>query len=224
MNFIEKIFSGKPDESVHRQFVRFGKGEYRRRALLNLWKTKSVKIKGSFEFANDFAIFVASLGDVKFSGNIWSKEEIPELGKGKKKEGKWIYEAKDLRSEDVKKVENEVYCFLLNGEGDGIKFKTKGKLPKPGKGEDKVDDKFCQLELDDKYYEKAKEEFFKNVPEGKKISIEHTFKIDEIVVPEGLKKTNDFSRIREEAKRKGKITMKASVDGKEIVKEVDFEA
>ena len=42
MNFIKKIFTGKFDETVHRQFIRFGKGEYRRRALLNLWKTKNI--------------------------------------------------------------------------------------------------------------------------------------------------------------------------------------
>ena len=221
MNFIKKIFLNEVDESAHRQFVRFGKGEYNRRALINLWKTKTVKVKGSFEFASDFALFTANLGEVTFNGNIWSKEEIPELGKGKKKEGKWIYEVKDLSSEGVKRIDNEVYCFLLNGEGDGIKLKTKAKLPKPGKSEDKVDDKFCQLELDEKYYPKAKEDFFWDLPDGKKISVEHKFIITEIVMPKTEEK--DFAKIREMAKRKGKIIRISNVDGKTITKDINVE-
>ena len=221
MNFIKKIFFNDVDEDVHRQFIRFGKGEYNRRALLNLWKTKSVKIKGSFEWTNDFTTFVADLGDVKFNGSIWSKNEISELGAGKKKEGKWIYEVKDIGSDDVRKYENEVYCFLLNGDGEGIKLRIKAKLPKPGKGEDKIDDKFCQMELDEKFYEKAKEEFFWDFPNAKKISVEHRFIINEIVMPQGEK---DFAKIREMAKRKGKIVRTGDVDGQKVVKEINFEA
>ena len=44
MNFIKKLVEGKVDEDVHRQFTRFGKGEYRGRFLLSLWKTKKIKI------------------------------------------------------------------------------------------------------------------------------------------------------------------------------------
>ena len=74
MNFIKKVFLNNIDESVHRQFIRFGKGEYGRRALLSLWKTKIVKIKGSFEWANDFVIFAAEVGDsFKVSGEVLSK-------------------------------------------------------------------------------------------------------------------------------------------------------
>ena len=220
MNFIKKVFNDRVDESVHVQFTRFGKGNYGRRGLLNLWKTKIVKIKGSFEFANDFTSFVANLNGVVFSGNIWSKEEIEGLS-GKKKGEKWAYEVKDFSSEDVKKIENQVYYFLLDGEGEGIKLKIKKKLPKPGKSEKKIDDKFCQMELDEKYYEKAKEEFFWDLPNGKKISVEHNFIIENIIQPKDEK---DFARIRELAKRKGKIIRKATIDGEESTKEINFEA
>ncbi len=220
MNFIKKIFMGKTEDDAHRQFIRFGKGEYNRRALLGLWRTKNVKIKGSFEYANDFTLFVASLGEAKFEGNIWSKEEISGLS-GKKKEGKIIYEVKDMPSSQVKKIANQVYCFLLNADGPGLKLRIKPKLPKPGKGEDKIDDKFCQMEIDEKYYNQAKEDFFWDLPDCKKASVEHRFIITDIVMPKG---ETDYAKIREMAKRKGKIIRTANVDGKEMKTEKPFEA
>jgi hypothetical protein len=223
MNFIKEIFQGKSGNFAHSQFIRFGKGEYGRRALLSLWKTKSIKIKGSFEYANDFVLFVAELGEVSFGGNILSKEEIPEIKAiGQKKVGKWIYEVENISSSEIKKIAQKTYYFLLNGEGNGIKLKIKGKLPKPGKDEEKVDDKFCQMELDEKYYKTAKENFAWDLPDGKKTEIEHKFIINEIIIPKNGEK--DFAKIREIAKRKGKIIRMANVDGKEIKKETDFEA
>ncbi len=220
MNFIKKIFSGKADESVHKQFVRFGKGEYRKRALLSIWKTKSIKVKSSFEFANDFVNFVSELGDASFKGNIWSKGELTGLS-GKKKEGKIVYEADKLTGKQIREIAPKVYYFLLNADGPGIKLRIKAKLPKPGKGENKIDDKFCQLELDEKYYSKVKDDFFWDFPDLKKGNIEHTFIIKEIILPKG---ETDYAKIRELAKRKGKIVRIANIDGKEVKKEVEFEA
>jgi len=219
MNFIKKIFSGKVDEATHRQFIRFGKGEYRRRALLGFWKTKNIKVKSSFEFANDFVLFIAGLGDSTFNGNIWSKEQIPGLS-GIKKEGKIVYNVSNLTSSQIKEIAHLVHYFLLNADGNGIKLRIKSKLPKPGKSEGKIDDKFCQLELDEKYYKAVKENFFWDLPECKKASVEHTFVIRDIITPKG---EIDYAKIRELAKRKGKIVRIANIDGNEIRKETEFE-
>lgn len=221
MNFIKEIFQGKPSEACHRQFIRFGKGEYGGRAVLSLGKTKNIKIKSSFEFANDFVLFAAGLEDVNFNGNIWSREEITGLH-GQKKAGKWIYEVNNFTSNQVKNIAGKVYYFLLNADSQGIKLRIKSKLPKPGKAEDKVDDKFCQIELDEKYYRAAKEDFFWDLPDGKKIRVEHKFIIKEIILPKTNEK--DFAKIREMAKRKGRIVRIANVDGKEVKTEKDFEA
>lgn len=220
MNFIWNIFHDKIDETVHRQFIRFGKGEYRKRGLLSLWKTKTVKIKGSFEFSNDFALFVAGLSNVGFNGIILSKNELPGFY-GVKKEGKFVYDVKEINSNKIKELAPKIYCFLLNADGPGIKLRIKGKLPKPGKSEAKVDEKFCQLELDERYNKAAKEDFFWDLPECKKAQIEHTFVIKDITLPKGEK---DYAKIREMAKRKGKIIRIANVDGREIRKEAEFEA
>ena len=221
MNFIKKVFEGVKDDFVHNQFVRFGKGEYGGRAVLSLWKTKKIKVKSSFEYANDFVLFVANLENLNFKGFIWSKNEIEGLS-GEKKAGKYIYEVSNFTSEQVKEFSEKAYYFLLNCDAEEIKLKIKKKLPKPGKGEGKVDDKFCQLELDEKYYSKFKEDFFWDVPEGKKIEIAHKFVITEIVMPKTEEK--DFAKIREMALRKGKIIREGEIDGKEYKKEFDLEA
>ncbi|MEK6812265.1 MAG: hypothetical protein AABX76_01775 [Nanoarchaeota archaeon] len=219
MNFMKKVFMGKSEEDAHRQFVRFGKGEYNRRALLGLWRTKNVKIKGSFEYANDFTLFVANLGEANFYGAIWSRQDIPGLS-GKKKEGKIIYEVKDMPSSQIKKIAPQVYCFLLNADGNGLKLRIKAKLPKPGKSEGKIDDKFCQMEIDEKYFGQAREDFFWDLPDCKKASVEHRLIITGIVMPKG---ETDYAKIREMAKRKGKIIRTTNVDGKEVKTEKDFE-
>ncbi len=220
MNFIKKIFLKQPDEFVHRQFIRFGKGKYGKRAVLSLWKTKAVKIKSSFEFVNDFVLFVAGLGDITFNGIIWSKEEIGNL-QGRKKAGKWVYNVKNFTADQVKEIAERIYYFLLNADGDGIKLRIKSKIPKPGKSEGKIDTRFCQLELDEKYYRSAKDDFFWDLPECKKANIEHKFIIDEIVLPKTDEE--DFAKIRELAKRKGKIIREIDIDGKKSIKETEFE-
>ena len=54
MNFIKKIFENTVDAEVHKQFKRFSKGVYENKAIVELSKGRdSVKIKTSFEFAED---------------------------------------------------------------------------------------------------------------------------------------------------------------------------
>ena len=93
-------------------------------------------------------------------------------------------------------------------------------MPKPGQKAEKIDDKFCMLDLDEKYWKKAKEIFFWDLPENvKKANIEHELVISEIIIPKGF---NDPVKIRELAKRKGKIIRKIIIDGKEKISEKDF--
>jgi len=216
-SFIKRLFKGEKDDSVHRQFVRFGKGKYEQRALLNLQKGSKIKLSGSFEYANDFVKLVSELGDVKFSGKVLSKTELDLPGK--KKAGIYEYDFEGS-SQDVKNL--DVYNMLLDGEGEGISLKIKKKLPKPGKsGEGKVDDKFCKLEADLKYWPKIKEAFFWDIPDAKKIKASHCYIIEEIVLPPDEK---DPEQMRLKAKRKGKIIRGCIVDKQERKEEKNFEA
>lgn len=232
MNFIKKLFDGQIDEKVHLQFIRFGKGEYGGRFAVSLWKTKKVKIKTSFEFANDLVKLCSEFGNCNVSGMVLSKKDISGMmsknnikGDSKAKRSGLFYqndiESQELTGEQLKKLEEESYFALLDLEGDGFKLKIKKKLPKPGKNEKKIDNKFCQLEVDEKFYPKIKEDLFWDVSDAKKINIAHKVIIDEIVMPGGEK---DFSKIREIAKRKGKIIREGDIGGQEFRKEIDFEA
>jgi len=230
MNFVKKIFEEKSDDSVHMQFTRFGKGEYHGRFVLNLWKTKKVKLKSSFEFANDFVRIVSELGPAKVSGVVMSKQDISGIlsknniqGNSEEKKGGLYYinniPSQELKSAQLVELENASYFALLDIEGKDFSVKIKKKLPKPGKDEGKIDDKFCQLEADDKYYSKIKEDFFWDVPTAKKISAKHIVAISEIVMPKDEK---DYAKIREFAKRKGKIIRKIEIDGEETNSEKTF--
>ena len=232
MNFVKKVVNKEIDDSVHSQFVRFGKGEYNGRFLLSLWKSKKIKMKSSFEFANDFVKICSSFGNCKGSGIVLSKKDISEImrvnniqGYSETKKGGLYYQntidEQELTSQQLQELEKESYFTLLDLEGNEFKLKIKKKLPKPGKSEDKIDDKFCQLEAGEKYYSQIKQDFFWDTPEAKKIQIKHSLVINSIIMPEGEK---DFAKIRELSKRKGKITRKIDADGQELVKEFDFEA
>ncbi len=208
--FIKKVWQGKGEEA-HQYFVRFSKGKFENRALLVLQKTTKIKLKGSFEWANDFATIASELASLNFSGTIISKQELPEIAEflKKKKEGIVQYEVLGVSSEKIKQIRSRAYCLLLNAESPELTLKTKKKLPKPGKsGEGKVDDGFCIIEADLKYWNQIKEAFM--LAECKKAKIAHTILIDSIILPEGEK---DFAKIRELAKRKGKIIRKIEVDG-----------
>jgi len=215
-SFLKKILTNKSDEDSHRYLVRFGKGEYRRRFLLSLTRGDRIKVKTSFEFANDLVKFVNEIKEIKFSGKVLSKEKV--AGKeGKKKAGVFVYEVSDCSLDEFKNV----YYYLLDAEDSEILLKIKKNLPKPGKNEEKIDDGFCSLVIGQKYWAALRDIFFWDVPECKKANIEHELKINEIVVPKGEK---DPVKIRELAKRKGTIIRKMIIDGKESSKAINFEA
>ena len=219
--FIKKVWEGKGEEA-HPYFIRFSKGHFENRAVLNLQKSTKIKLRGSFEWTNDFVEIVSELTDIKFSGIILSKQNLEELSEfpNKKKSGIIEYSVDNISNERIKEIKDKAYCMLLDAEEEGIRLKMKKKLPKPGKsGEGKVDDKFCQLEADLKYWPQIKEDFM--LPECKKCKIDHTFIIEQIVIPEGEK---DFAKIREKARRKGRIVRNLEVDKQKKKEEKEFEA
>ncbi len=217
--FIKKIFQDKIDEQVHNQFVRFGRGRYGGRAILVLKKGKKIKLSGSFEYSNDFVLFASDF-NVRFSGIILSKEKL-DFPNEKKKSNLFVYEVKDLEGKEIKDIAKKAYYMLLDAEGE-VDLKIKKRLPKPGKsGEMKIDDKFCVLEAELDKWEKIREAFCWDVPECKKCRIEHSYEINELVIPENEK---DFELMRKKTKRKGKIIRKLKIDGREEIKEKEFEA
>ncbi|MBR9701587.1 hypothetical protein GOV13_01555 [Candidatus Pacearchaeota archaeon] len=235
MNFIKKIVDGNVDESVHLQFQKFSKGEFRDRALI---EAKSMakgrySVKTSAEFANGLVRVVAKkLGEGKTNvkGAIVSTNDLTgELDFKDKKQfqgvKRYLIDKEMSGSEIVGLLDKFPKTFFaLTFEAGETKLKIKPKAPKsgkPGKGDKKAKADFCTLRTDDK---RIAENFVFEKPDFKKAEINHTFFIEGMVIPDELKDSDDFARIREESRRKGRIVRIGEIDGEEIKREIPFEA
>lgn len=231
MNFIRKIFEGVADESVHLQFQKFSRGEFRNRALVEAKNSKGkYTVKTSAEFANELVRAMAEkLGEQKTSvaGAIISTNDLTgEIDFKDKKQfqgvKRYIIE-KEMTGKEISELLNKFpktfFALSFDIGEDKLKIKAKApKLGKPGKGGEEAKADFCVLKTTDK---KLAEGFIFEAPNFKEARINHTFFIDKIIMPEGEK---DYSKMREIAKRKGKIVRNAIIDGQTFKEEKDFEA
>ena len=93
-----------------------------------------------------------------------------------------------------------ITATLSKTEDSELKIKPKApKSGKPGKGDEKPKPDFCKLITNDSELGRS---FVFEKPDFKSADINHTFFIDEIIAPKG---ETDFAKIRELAKRKGRI-------------------
>lgn len=221
MWFVKEIFLGKESSKAHDQFVRFGRGDFKKRFVLKFsFSGDKLKINGSFENCNDLILKAAEvLGKIRLEGVILSKKEIEGIV-GKKKAS--LYEFlvnKEFSFEELKKIYEKCYFMLLNSDSE-IKIKCKKKLPRPKKsGEAKVDDSFIILEIPKKYFQMFKEEFFWDVPICKKAYISHEVIVNEIEVPKGAQSPEEM---RLNAKRKGEIIREMQFDNQEKKEKIKF--
>jgi len=240
MNFIKKIFDGQSDGFVHLQFQKFSKGEFTNRAIIEAKKTgKGYTLKTSAEFANELVRTIAEkLGSDKarITGAVVSTSDLAgELEFKEKKQFQGVKRYlidKEMAGDELVNLLNKFpkTFFALSFEVGDTKLKIKPKAPKsgkPGKGDEAPKADFCNLKTSDE--EIAKEFVFDtlkdtSIPDFKEVKINHTFFIERIEIPEELKNSKDFSKIREESKRGGRIARNATIDGQEIKSEIGFSA
>ncbi len=231
MNFIKKIFDGKIDEGVHLQFQKFSKGEFLNRAVIEARKTgKGYSIKTSAEFVNGLVRIVAEkLGEerARVTGAVVSTSDLTgELEFHDKKQFQGVKRYlidKEMSGKEIIELLDKFpkTFFALSFEGGDSILKTKPKAPKSAKAKSKdkkAKPDFCRLKTTDKELVNS---FVFEKPDFKKAEITHTFFIDKIIPPEG---ESDFVKIREMAKRSGKIVREALIDEVEMKKEFEFEA
>lgn len=234
MNFIKKVFDDKVDEEVHLQFQKFSKGEFRNKALIKVKKTKDkYTISTTAEFANELVRMVAKkLGDakIKITGAIVStsdlKDELDFIAKKQFQGVKRYLIDKEMSGNEIINLLNKFpkTFFALSFEAGDSKLKIKPKAPKSGKsGKKGASPKvnFCKIVTMDKNIGKS---FIFEKEDFKVAEVNHTFFIDRIEIPEELKSEKDFSKVREMAKRVGRIVRKAVIDEKETNSEKEFEA
>lgn len=242
MNFIAKLVSGDLDPSVHLQFQKFSKGEFRDRAVVKAKKAANGKytIATSAEFANDLVRRGAEkLGATKVpvTGAIVSTVNLKELpqfsdilahAEVKQFQGvKRFLLKSDFSGEDILAMiaASPKAFFALSFKGEDFEIKIKPKAPKSGKpgkeSEDGPKADFCRLMTPDSSWAQS---FVPGHPHFKEATLNHTYFIEHIVVPDDMKGEKDFAKVREAALRKGKIVQKCTVDGNEEMKDIPFQA
>ncbi|MBS3070701.1 hypothetical protein J4407_00160 [Candidatus Pacearchaeota archaeon] len=234
MNFIKKIFDDQIDDEVHSQFQKFSRGEFKNRAIVEVKNSNGkYSIKTSAEFANELVKTIAEkLGDKKtlVTGAIVSTMNIEndiEFKDKKQFQGvkRYLIE-NEVSGKDILKLMEKYpkafFALSFSAEDTELKIKPKAaKSAKPSVKEEAPKADFCSIKTSDR---KIAESFVFDSQSFKSAMISHDFIINEIVIPNELKKEKDFSKIREIAKRKGKIIRHLKIDGKEMRKEKGFEA
>ncbi len=231
MNFIKKIVDKEIDESVHLQFQKFSRGKFKNRAILKVKKSlDKYTINSSPEFSNELVrIMAEKLGNKKTSvtGAIISTSDLSDKIKFKEKKQfqgvkRYLIDNEMDRGE-IFSLLNEFpkTFFALSFQIDEkniLKIKPKApKTGKPGKGDEKPKANFCKLITNDSRIGKS---FIFEKENFKSAEIEHDFIIEDIILPKTDEK--DIAKIREMAKRKGKIIRYSNIDGIEIKKEYEF--
>jgi len=229
--FIRKIFENKADELVHLQFQKFSKGEFKNKAIIEATISKgNFKISTSAEFANELVRAVAEklTGKTHVKGIIIStldlSKDIEFIGKKQFMGIKQYIIEKEMDGREIISALNKLPTafFALSFKADNTELKIKPKAPKsakpPTKGESAPKADFCKLITRDSNL--AKNMLFDiDLNNSKKVKINHAFLINDIILP---KDETDHAKIREMAKRKGKIIRKIDIDGREIVQEKEF--
>lgn len=235
---LTKIFSGVYDEEVHSKFIKFGKGTYAQRYLIDAKKQKQTwSVKTSAEFANFLvrACLEETEQEVAVKGVIISTFDIHSEAQNLSGNTPVVGVKKYMGIKQLQidgKIEPQKLLFLMDKYPRAFYalsfstptsiLKVKPKPPKNGKpaaaGKKEISADFCSLKTSNASLVK---ELLFDVPEFQEVKVQHTLTITDIVLP---KDVSDPVQIREQARRKGTITRFIKVDGKEMKKEAEFEA
>jgi len=232
---VKKIFEGVFDDEVHIAFLKFGRGEYKNKYLLDgKRQAKKWAVKGGVEYANLFVrrCLEQTNGPVAIKGVIVSTLDLKgEMGFEIKKVSNFQGVRKHVIDADVEASQifdlMDKYpkaFFALTFKGNGFDLKVKPKAPasgKPGKEKDggPVAD-FCVLKTEDKG---IVDELLFGVGDFQEVKVNHTINVTDIVYPSNMAELKP-TEIREMAKRKGVIVRKVICDGKEKISEAEFVA
>ncbi|MCR4327211.1 MAG: hypothetical protein NUV46_01375 [Nanoarchaeota archaeon] len=231
MNFIKKISEKNFDDFVHLQFQKFSRGTFKDRAILKVKKSKDkYTINSSPEFSNEMVRMMAEkIGDEKVmvTGAIVSTLDLSgkiEFKEKKQFQGvkRYLLEKEMTKKEILSLLDESPKSFFglsfTANENNFLKIKPKApKVGKPGKGDEAPKSDFCKMVTNDPSIGKG---FIFEKSDFKNAEIKHDFVIEKIVMPETNEK--DFAKIREMAKRQGKIIRHSNIDDVKSVKEFEF--
>ncbi|MDO8459515.1 MAG: hypothetical protein Q7S74_00230 [Nanoarchaeota archaeon] len=230
-NVIRKIFLGKCDEEVHSDFVKFSKGVFENRYLLD---GKAQKDKWSIKSSAEFGNFFVRAGlekinsQIQVTGAIISTLDLQKdinfpIENVKRYMGikQLIINTKiDPKNILQLMIKYPKAFYALSFSIEGYELKIKAKAPKSGKpsgkGEAEPKADFCSLKTSNK---DIVNDLFFDYSNFKDIFIKHILNITEIVIPQNVK---DPKEIRELSKRKGVLKRIVKVDNQSKTSEKDF--
>lgn len=231
--FLRKIAEKEFDDSVHDEFIKFSKGKFDNRYLIQAKKqAKGYAVKTSAEFSNFLvrSCLEKISGEVDVEGVVIATFDLSEiinfeLEKVKKYMGiqQAVIKTK-VSVDELKKLmdENPRVFFGISFKGSDFDLKVKKKAPKSGKPSSKGDEPpkadFCTLKTNDA---ELIEELLFDVQEFKEVHVQHSIEVKNIEIPSGIE---DPKEMREKAIRSGTITRMVDVDGVKRSENYEFKA
>jgi hypothetical protein len=226
MSVINKLFVGKIDEEVHNDFVKFGKGLFNDKYLLEVKKQKGGiwSIKTSYEFAN-YLVRMAAMEELSSNNPLSVKGVVVSTRDLKKdlpfpissiKQFAGVKQAiisAELKPSDIigalDKLPKAFFALTFKTKNSDLKVKAKApKSAKPStKGEKAAVPDFCAIKttnhaiIHDLLFD-IKEKDFDSA------SIAHYLNIQRINVPKGI---TDPVQLREKATREGTIRRRVTL-------------
>ena len=231
MDVIKKIFDGIFDDEVHGAFLKFGRGEYRDKYLIEgKRQAKKWAIKSGSEYVKYFVRkCLGKVGErVGVSGVVVSTLDFTEEIKFEIKNvsnfqgiRKYVVDCEVNPVEIIEMMDRFPRVFYaLSFKSDDFVLKIKAKAPKsgkPGKEGDAVAD-FCSLKTNDG---NLVEELFFDVGNFNEVKVNHTIEVSDIVYPENFNELPP-KKVRELSKRKGVVVRNVVVDGVEQTSKAEF--
>ncbi|RMD45493.1 hypothetical protein D6829_02095 [Candidatus Pacearchaeota archaeon] len=224
--FIKKIFSKNFDDEVHSEFMKFGRGEFDNRFLVNAIKQAGKwVIKTGPEYVNYLVKkHLEKVGETIFvKGIIVTTKKIEEDDLG-------FRVVKISNFQGIRKIQIEAEVetkkildlmsryprafYALSFSGDNFSIKVKAKAPKSGKPGKEMQEgpkaDFCTLKTSD---DEVIRELFFDVENFDEAGASHKVIIESIVYPPNVASLSP-EEIRKKSKRKGRIIRTITVDGK----------
>ncbi|MEQ9715657.1 MAG: hypothetical protein ACTSSP_10050 [Candidatus Asgardarchaeia archaeon] len=250
MHYITKIIMNKIDEGVHREFVKYGRGEFEGPVLqVNISKNK-VTFSGSFGYESLLMdIFVRNLEecDYKISGKIYSHKDYTDFlrnfGIQPMKSKELLYEVKvetilnkEKLKELISKMLYEEYLFLTITPLDKkvartLKITCKTSFPKPSKSSADVSVAldFVKLivppseEINSIILNEIAPDFKDKITDINKFTLRHKIVVTKLEIPPEYKDSSASIK-RQKAIRIGKLIRTIEFDDSKYKIEYSFKA
>ena len=228
MHFVKELFNDSITDKTHKKFIRYSRGGFIVLLLEVSKPSNLVKVSSSFHIADEMISFLSEIiqDEILVKGTITHNKDIDfDFDKFKieildKKLNNGIYKYKFSQPINLsEKIDFlNVHKTLLNFKTENFSLSMKSSFPKPSK---EIECGFVKAKFPFEFFEKFRENFLFDVENKKfkKIKVECYATIDDIVIPKNIK---DYSKAREEAKKKGKLKRTLEVDDIKTQKEISF--